>query len=286
MGIDNAAAKMILLLSNIAGDNLSNSLVLGHQRNHLSPGFKKRLALELNVPIKELNEKYADNFLTAVGAKNFQVLDISNYENAQIIHDLCIPVPEKLKGAFTVVMDIGTSEHVFNVTQSISNIRDMCALNGQVLMLSPANHFLGHGFYQFSPELFFRAFSKDYGFEIHALYLIKNTLFRQRWYELKDPKILQRRGTISTASRCYIGVIATKIGEPAILQNPFQSDYVEVWNQTKISRLGAIYLNLPLQVQRILDFTLVALLSKIRNRIKPKKLMWADGRFVACESEK
>jgi hypothetical protein len=280
MGIDNAAAKMILLLSNIAGENLSNSLILGHQRNYIGMGLRRRLASELNIPLESLSGKYADSFIRSVGADNFQILDISKYEQAQIIHDLSTPIPQNLKGKFSVVMDIGTSEHVYNVSQSLSNIRDMCAEKGQVLMLSPANNYLGHGFYQFSPELFFRTFGKEYGFEIDALYLIKNSLFKEKWYELTDPKVLKRRGTINTARRCYIGVIATKISEPQVLQDPFQSDYIEAWNEVKVTRMGSIYLKSPFYLRRVLDFTVIAFLSRVRNRIKPKKFQWEKGSFI------
>lgn len=280
MGIDNAAAKMILLLGNVARENMSNSVILGHQRNHLDSKLKKRIARELNVSLDTLSGRYADSFLDAVGAKNFQVLDISNYENAQIIHDLCTPIPENLRNRFSVVMDIGTSEHVYNVSQSLSNIRAMCTVTGQIMMLSPANHYLGHGFYQFSPELFFRAFGKEYGFEIHSLYLIKNSMFKQKWYELTDPKIMKRRGTINTGKRCYVGVIATKTLDVENDRDPFQSDYVEVWNEAKVTKMGSIYLNSPQYVQRALDKTLIALLSKLRNRISPQKFQWKDGSYI------
>jgi hypothetical protein len=35
--------------------------------------------------------------------------------------------------------------------------------------VTPANNQMGHGFYQFSPELFFRVFSQENGYLLRAL---------------------------------------------------------------------------------------------------------------------
>lgn len=280
MGIDTIAAKMILLLKNTSGQNLENTLVLGRQRNHIGLKFKKRISSELGISSKALSTRYADEFLFAVGAKSFQVLDMSNYEGAQVIQDLNIPIPDNLHNKFSVVMDIGTSEHVYDVAQSLANIRNLCNIGGQIMVVSPANRFLGHGFYQFSPELFFRAFGQEYGFDIQTLYLIKDSLFKQRWYQLADPKNLGRRGNISTGKRCFIGVIATKVSEKQNIHSPLQSDYVDAWSENQVSRLGAKYLALPPLVQRFLDITAIAVLRKFRNRISPQKFYWKDGAYI------
>lgn len=280
MGIDNAAAKMILLLKNVAGQNLEHTLVFGHQKNYIGFQFRKRISSELGISSKALSTKYADEFLSAIGARGFQVLDVSDYEGASVIQDLNNPIPHELRDSFSVVIDIGTSEHIYDIAQSLGNIRDLCKRGGQVMVLSPANHYLGHGFYQFSPELFFRAFGRDYGFEIHSLYLIKESFFGQKWYALADPKNLARRGNISTNKRCYVGVIATKVADQSGFQSPFQSDYVDAWGSSKVSRLGAIYLKMPAVCQRLLDATLIALLRRVRNRLNPQKFYWKDGVYI------
>ena len=280
MGIDNTAARMILLLKNVAGQNLENTLVFGHQRNYIGYQLRKRISSELGISRNVLSSKYADEFLSAVGAKGFQVLDMSSYEGAQVIQDLNIPIPDNLHNKFSVVMDIGTSEHVYDVAQSLANIRNLCILGGQIMVLSPANRFLGHGFYQFSPELFFRAFSQEHGFDIQALYLIKDSLFKQRWYQLADPKNLGRRGNISTGKRCFIGVVATKVSEKRNIHSPLQSDYVGAWSKSQVSRLGAKYLALPSLVQRLLGITVIAVLRRFRNRISPQKFYWKDGAYI------
>jgi hypothetical protein len=284
MGIDNTAARLILLLRSTAEVDLQDALMLGHQRNYIGSRLARQVASEIKLPRKIFSAKYADEFLHGIGAKGFQVLDLSDYEGAQVIHDLNMPIPDALREKFSVIMDIGTSEHVYNAVQSISNIREMCKVGGHVLMLSPANNYLGHGFYQFSPELFFRSFDKEYGFEISSLYLIKMGLFGQAWYELADPRNMKRRGNILTRKRCYIGVIARKVSNEGEMESPQQSDYVSAWDDRPVSKLGAVYLGMPPVIRRILEWTVIAVYTRLRNRLTPQRFDWREGSYMPRKS--
>ena len=42
----------------------------------------------------------------------------------------------------------------------------MATVQDHFVRITPANNFFGHGFYQFTPELFFRIFSAANGFEV------------------------------------------------------------------------------------------------------------------------
>lgn len=283
MGIDNTAARMLLLLRNIHGINFQNVLTLGHQRNYISPGLQKRISKELGVPIDALSQDYSDSFMKAIGVETLEILDISGYENATVIHDLNTPIPDSLREKFTLVIDIGTSEHVFNVAQSLENLRNLCKSHGHVLMVNPANNWLGHGFYQFSPELFFRAFDREYGFEVKSIYLIKKKMLYESWYKLNDPKNVGRRGTILTNKRCYIAVIASKSMPSNSLVSQQQSDYVSAWEEQAVSRLGSIYLRMPRLVKSILDRTVIAIRMRVMNRLTPIRFRWNDGKYLPLD---
>lgn len=283
MGIDNTAARMLLLLRNIPDINFQNVLTLGHQRSYISVGLQKRISKELGVSKDSFLQDYSDGFLKSIGVENLEILDVSDYENATIIHDLNTPIPDSLRGKFTLVVDIGTSEHVFNVTQSLENLRNLCGSKGHVLMVNPANNWLGHGFYQFSPELFFRAFDREFGFEVKSLYLIKRRIFRETWYKLNDPKNVGRRGTILTNKRCYIAVIASKSISTTTAASPQQSDYVSAWEEQRVSKLGSIYLRMPRAVKNILDLTIIAILMRIRNRLTPIRFHWKNGKYLPID---
>jgi 2-polyprenyl-3-methyl-5-hydroxy-6-metoxy-1,4-benzoquinol methylase len=90
--------------------------------------------------------------------------------NASIIHDLNKPVPKELEERFDVVLD-GGLEHVFDFPQAIENAMRMTKIGGHLILETPANNLCGNGFYQFSPELFFRVLDSGNGFELERLYL-------------------------------------------------------------------------------------------------------------------
>lgn len=280
MGIDNTAARMILLMKSTSGTKFNETLILGHQKNYIRPILRKRISQEFKINPQVLFDEYADGFLRAIGIEEFQVLDISAYEGATVIHDLNVPIPTSLSSKFSAVIDIGTSEHVFNAAQSIINLRSLCAVGGSVMILSPANNHLGHGFYQFSPELFFRAFDEEFGFKIQSVYLIKQRMFRESWYEITDPRNLKRRGSIQTNRKCYVGAIALKIESGTQAISPQQSDYVSAWAETKTSRLGNIYLASPRIIRWFLDLTIMAILARWRGRLKRQKFQWIDGSYL------
>src|SRR5262249_47756113 len=95
---------------------------------------------------------WADELFHLLGATQLDALDASPYEGASVIHDLNTPLPPALAGRYDCVFDGGTLEHVFNVPQALKNAMELARVQGHVLVTTPANNALGHGFYQFSPE--------------------------------------------------------------------------------------------------------------------------------------
>lgn len=168
MGIDNTAARMLVLLSRQPQINLNEAIILGRQRNYIGTRLRKRLIRELRLPRTSipLDSSYADEFLEVLGFKSPKFLDLSGYEGASVLHDLNTPIPSELRSNYSTVIDIGTSEHIFNISQSIQNLKDLCKTNGYVLIVSPANNWLGHGFFQFSPELFFVLLIENLGLKL------------------------------------------------------------------------------------------------------------------------
>jgi hypothetical protein len=285
MGIDNAAAKMLLLLRNEPGINLGQSVMLGRQHNYLGPLLRRRIQTEFGLSKKSLplDSKYADEFLSLLGINNPHILDVSDYEGATVLHDLNTPIPPALTGKYSTVIDIGASEHVYNISQALQNLKDLCKLNGYVLIISPANNWLGHGFYQFSPELFFRSFDTPSGFKIRNLFLIKLKPSGDIWYELNDPKSMGRRGTIITKRPCYVAVIATKVSSSTGQSQPQQSDYESAWAEQSISKLGSLYLNMPWVMRRLIELTMIPTRNRLKNKMKPVRFQWVEGRLVTKE---
>jgi len=69
--------------------------------------------------------------------------------------DLNKPLPEELWGQYDVVLDSGTMEHCFNVKEVLFNSVRLLKEGGYIIHLNPVSGMVNHGFYQFSPTLYF-----------------------------------------------------------------------------------------------------------------------------------
>ena len=94
--------------------------------------------------------------------------------------------------------------------------------------VTPANNFLGHGFYQFSPELFFRIFSDSNGFELEKMYLFF-PYPDSPVYEVSDPLSVRDRVKFKNSEETFLFYIAKRVSIKPIFQNtPQQSDYEHI----------------------------------------------------------
>ena len=189
----------------------------------------------------EYSEKYLRLML---GADEVASIDNSDYEGASFTHDLNVPVPASLEQRFDAVIDGGTLEHVFNFPAALASCMRMVATGGRLFIFTPANNHLGHGFYQFSPELFFRSLGADRGFEIERMEAVQHRYAGTEYgslgprYGVADPARVGSRVTLVNARPVTLMVQARKV---AHVDDPFaafpqQSDYTEMWSHGKVDR--------------------------------------------------
>ena len=113
--------------------------------------------------------------LRYLGFGDVQSMDVSDYEHATQIFDLNNPdLPEELVGAFDVVLDGGTLEHVFHVPNVLRSIVRMLKPGGRVIHMAPSSNHMDHGFYMFSPTLFADYYAAN-GFSIETLQVLRYT---------------------------------------------------------------------------------------------------------------
>lgn len=175
-----------------------------------------------------------------LGAKDAESVDASAYENATHLHDMNLPWPEPSaqRGAFDAVLDFGCLEHVFNFPVAWRNCVDLCKEGGHILHSLPANNLSGHGFYQFSPELFFNLYQRQNGFELLGLWFaLKGE--RRYWWEVANPIEVKRRVNLCNAHEVYMLVLARKLGPVGPLAAPQQSDYAQAEWVTGPSAAGS-----------------------------------------------
>ncbi len=239
MGLDPNSLRF-LLCANRMGVDLSRTLMVGRQRLNLGASELHDAMHELGFPLTrekagELHTssmRFADDLLRHLGADVVHSLDHSRYQDATLVHDLNEPVPEAWQRSYSTVIDCGTLEHVYNVPVALRSCAELVAPGGHYVVVSPTNNFLGHGFYQFSPELFFRVLSPQNQFEVRTCIVFTDDTVG-RWYEVRDPDAVNARVTLRNSQPTYIAVLAQRIGDgPVLATAPQQSDYVRIWEQS------------------------------------------------------
>jgi hypothetical protein len=100
--------------------------------------------------------------LALIGLTDFYDIDLNG--QAALNWDLSKPIPAELKGRAGVVIDIGTCEHIFNLTQVFANIVELLGTGGLVLHLAPLSWY-NHGFVNFNP-IWFKEFYQCNQFQL------------------------------------------------------------------------------------------------------------------------
>ncbi len=194
---------------------------------------RRELARVLGVSWKDTNlGLYSEELLKKhFGATLVDSYDYSGYEGATHIVDLGKPiVPEQ---QYDTIIDCGTAEHIFDVPQVLRNLSGLCASGGQIVHVLPANNFCGHGFWQFSPELFFSLYSDASAYSETGVFLA-DLRDKGKWFEVEQPKN-GRRAEVISSGPLYVMCMTTKLGE-IFPENIQQSDYVYHWDHSAYMR--------------------------------------------------
>ncbi|MEQ1763883.1 MAG: hypothetical protein ABL984_12160 [Pyrinomonadaceae bacterium] len=238
MGLDSNGIKLLLYARKL-GVDFASTATIGRQFNHADPAEIRRIFLSageamldpatLQTMLDDHNG-FSEGIFRLLGAKATESFDASDFEGSTHVHDFNLPISDRFKASYTTVFDGGTLEHVFNYPTALKNCMEMIVEGGHFLGISPVNNFPGHGFYQFSPELFFRIFSVEQGFEILDMIFVED-YSDAPWYRVADPKSLGHRVTFENTRPAYLLLIACRRSiEPIFQSFPQQSDYAATWN--------------------------------------------------------
>jgi len=164
-------------------------LTLGKQDVFIHETELKKIADEFQFnlfPCKEIdplahklnarkNGFISDKFLlSSLGFSEVRSLDYSNYENADYLFDLNQPQPLlHLVDSFDFILDGGTLEHVFHLPNALTNIFEMVRTNGRIFHVAPSSNHIDHGFYMFSPTLFWDFYHAN-NFDINRFQLLRH----------------------------------------------------------------------------------------------------------------
>jgi hypothetical protein len=239
MGINPNALRFLARECKLGGD-FSHTVMIGRQGIHVPAAqIDQILNSEFGLDIgRELIDSavesgFAEKLLQLLGAGDVESFDYSDYEGATHIHDFNTPIAGRHKNKYTFLIDGGTLEHVFHFTVALKSCMEMLRVGGTYFGITPANNEMGHGFYQFSPELYFRVFSQQNGFRTDNVFLYEGRESRT-WLRVADPEIVNRRAERVNCLPTYMLVRATKVAETEIFATPpLQPDYVSAWRSSK-----------------------------------------------------
>ena len=196
-------------------------------------------------------ESVSDRFLLhSLGFDSVIALDKDAFESADLMFDLNEPhIPADLAERFDVIIDSGTLEHVFHLPNALNNIFCMLKVGGRVIHIAPSSNHIDHGFYMFSPTLFWDYYTEN-RFEINSIRLIRYTLLydKDAWLVMNyEPGCLDRLSHGGLDNGMYaVATIVTKRADTTGSGVPQQGAYTKVW-----SARGAQSERMPSRVDKI-----------------------------------
>jgi SAM-dependent methyltransferase len=100
---------------------------------NLTPEYDERTKAGQRGRGSFITDRYLMKYL---GAKSFKSIDVSDYEGADIVFDLCGKLPPKLKGSFDFIFDGSCLDNVFNPAAALSNISRLLKPGGRAMLLN------------------------------------------------------------------------------------------------------------------------------------------------------
>jgi len=175
--------------------------------------------------------------LSTFTKSNYSVMDISDYEGANILHDLNRPVPIKMHSKFDFVFTGGCLDNVFNPVSLLVNSSNLLKEGGRVVHYETFQGLLG-AFLMFSPEWFYSYYSvNDFDdVKVYVCHHKKNSESRFNYdtdIYLWKPSFTRSKNfnylDAATASRgiLYCLVIAQKGGASSTDKMPIQLQYLD-----------------------------------------------------------
>lgn len=236
MGINTAMARFMARARKL-GTELGDVVTIGRQSLTVPEADLAAIARFLGIDEAAARtvarDHYAERLLTSVyGARSTCSIDVSAYEDADILHDLNLPIPATLAGRFDTLIDAGTIEHLFDQRTVLTSYMALVRQGGSIFLQTNANNLCGHGFYQLSPELLYRVFAPANGFEVREMILVETPLIfversrSQRAYRVVDPATVGKRVQLTGGRPTTIAVHARKTASVEPFTQPvIQSSY-------------------------------------------------------------
>lgn len=94
-----------------------------------------------------------DSFFSMFTDAEIHSVDVTDYENASIIHDMNFPVPDEHKGQYDFIYNGSVMDNIFNAAQFLINCSDLLAPGGRVVHVESAA-LIGRSYNTFTADWF------------------------------------------------------------------------------------------------------------------------------------
>jgi len=186
------------------------------------------------------DDKYAEKLMKFLGFGDIETMDFSDYEGATVLHDLNHLPPAELEEQFDFIFDGGTIEHVFNVPNALESIYRMLKPGGRFLSMNGFNGWMGHGMYQFNPELVWTFWRRACNCKVIDCRAVPKELPQDTGHTIMpDPAETGVRLKLAKgvgAGRVYLSYEIEKTPESHLPDFALQSDYETKWQGAVTAR--------------------------------------------------
>ena len=205
------------------------ALDLGSQTSRIDNNFLKKfleinsdVSIEMRSNIEQLIKKErfsTKEYFNAIKFQDYSCIDINGaYESYNFDLNLNIQENYNFHEKFDLVINNGTSEHIFNQSNFFLNFHNLTKLNGLMLNILPFIDWINHGFYNYNP-IFFADLAAANGYEIlkiclgnrNAAILNIDKKFQKTIFDQIKPN------NNESAFRNIISLAKSKLGENIIL---------------------------------------------------------------------
>lgn len=207
-------------------------IVLGRQKVHMPDRRLDRFLAAARAMGHEVDrdtvlqpDGFTEALFTALGYPRMEAIDFTDKEGAQHIHDLNRPLPDHLHGRFDVVIDGGTTEHVFYIGQALDNCHAMVKPGGLMMAFVSCDGWFGHGFFQTGPDVPWRYWHHARGYEMIEVVAAPRKEPR-KLIPIPDPTGRPRGGEMALSGPHMLMYVCRRPLEDPPYSPPIQGHYV------------------------------------------------------------
>jgi SAM-dependent methyltransferase len=219
-------------------------LLLGRQSIFFDEAKMKEIAYEENVPLKKLKLKEDVETRSGGGVLDFdlfnsftdmnvEALDVTDYEGANIIHDMNKPIPSHLHNQFDFLYNGSCMDNLFNPSQFLQNCTNLLKPGGRFISIEHGSSFPG-GYLFYSPDWFLDFFALN-NFKDAVVFVadflgsksphhIESPWFLWNWNPLYHGQAIEHSMHNNPSNRLIL-VIAEKGDGDDVLLQPVQGQY-------------------------------------------------------------